>query len=798
MRKEISIFQFYSSLAIITLIALAAIMTGINIHSSYQHFLIQSEELHQNYIENQKLIVKNEVDRIVNTIAFTRSQICTQDVENPDDKEKVLKKDFLQRIGRLRFGKDKKEYVFVVSYDGTTLMNDTQRDLVGKNIWDLTDPNGVKVIQEERKAVENPNGDFIYYSWEKPSTGQISPKVSFVKGVPAWEWMIGTGVYLDDIEDEIAVLQSILISQLKKTLQQNLLAVAAIIGLFVLLLHWLNQKLTKDFDVFVAFFEQSAHANEKIDEKWVRFTEFRRLAGCANEMVTEKKKAEKSLKQKNEQLELVMQGANMGWWDWDIPSGNEIYNAILPELLGYHLDEIKPHIDWWQDKVHPDDTEQLGLDLQAHFDEKTDYFINEHRLLTKKGEWIWVIDHGKVVERKADGTPIRMLGTLRDITARKNAEEEIQKVEKLRSVGTLAGGIAHDFNNILMVLFGNISLAKDELSEDHPGFELLEKAEQGMSRARSLTNRLLTFAKGGAPVKDAVSIGILAKEVVHFDLSGSNVLPVFDWADNLWIADVDQGQMHQVFSNLSLNANEAMPDGGHLYITMENAEVPANTIPGLQPGKYIKVTLRDEGIGIDQKHIERIFEPYFSTKQTGSGLGLATTYSIISKHDGYIQVESILGQGTTFTIYLPASNEQALPESETDETKTEPPNITAHILIMDDDEMISALLKYRLERCGFRVELAANGQQTIDMYKKAMATPDPFDVVIMDLTIPGGMGGKEAIQELLKIDPQAAAIVSSGYADDPVMANYADYGFKGVVIKPSPINKLQEVIYQIL
>ncbi|MFO7536117.1 MAG: cache domain-containing protein [Kiritimatiellia bacterium] len=385
-----------------------------------------------------------------------------------------------------------------------------------------------------------------------------------------------------------------------------------------------------------------------------------------------------------------------------------------------------------------------------------------------------------------------------DITQHKRAETELQNMQKLQSVGTLAGGIAHDFNNILMGVFGNIALAKEDLPKDHPGYVSLEEAEKAMNRAVRLTKQLLTFAKGGEPVKENVSLGALVEEVARFDLSGSNVRLECRPAADLWLAEVDKGQIQQVISNLTINARQAMPEGGRLYIALENALVPEGAVAGLAPGKYVRVTLRDEGTGIEHKHLARIFDPYFTTKQSGNGLGLAIAYSVIQKHGGRIGVESELGKGTTFTLYLPASEAQPASQTESPDGKCTPLGRPARILVMDDEETVCALVSRMLARGGYSAATAPDGQQAVTLYKEAMAAGAPFDAVIMDLTIPGGIGGKEAIRLLLAVDPQARVIVSSGYAGDPVMANYADYGFKGIAAKPYTQSELRKVLGQVL
>jgi len=381
---------------------------------------------------------------------------------------------------------------------------------------------------------------------------------------------------------------------------------------------------------------------------------------------------------------------------------------------------------------------------------------------------------------------------------RQLAAEELLKMQKLQSIGTLAGGIAHDFNNILMGLFGNVYLAKEELAKDHPGYALLEKVEQSMSRAVRLTQQLLTFSKGGEPVKEDVSLAELIEEVASFDLSGSNIKLVCQKADDLWLANVDKGQIQQVISNLTINARQAMPHGGHLCIALENVDIPAATISGLQRGKYVKLTARDEGVGIAQQHLERIFEPYFTTKQSGSGLGLATAYAIIHKHGGHIGVASELGKGATFTLYLPASESPNQAKDKQPAAECLPTARHARILVMDDEEMICGVVHAMLTRCGFSVATAQGGHEAIRLYKQAMELGKPFAAVIMDLTIPGGIGGKEVIRKIQALDPKVRGIASSGYADDPVMANYADYGFKGVVAKPYTQSKLREVMEQVL
>ncbi len=391
-----------------------------------------------------------------------------------------------------------------------------------------------------------------------------------------------------------------------------------------------------------------------------------------------------------------------------------------------------------------------------------------------------------------------IVGAIRDITEVKRAEQELQKMQKLKSLGLLAGGIAHDFNNILMGLYGNISMAKSKLSETHPGYCELEEAESSMDRAIRLTKQLMTFVKGEVPVTENICISELAKDVTCFDLSGSNVDVVLDQAPNLWRAKVNQGQMQQVFSNLAINAMQAMPEGGHVYLGFENVEIFEGNPFNLATGQYVRVVVHDEGVGIDPEYMDRIFDPYFSTKATGSGLGLATTYSIVLKHGGHIRVESTVGEGTSFILYLPATDEPLTSGNMQNGTEGVGMKRGGKILVMDDDASIRKLVRKMLEKEGLRVETAADGEDALNQYLMSMKTGDSFDVVIMDLTIPGGVGGEETIKRLLQIDPQATAIVSSGYGEGAIMANYTSYGFKGCAVKPYTASRLKEILSRLL
>jgi len=381
------------------------------------------------------------------------------------------------------------------------------------------------------------------------------------------------------------------------------------------------------------------------------------------------------------------------------------------------------------------------------------------------------------------------------IAEKQRIEEELFRTRHLESLGILAGGIAHDFNNLLTAIMGNTSLAKMFTEPCTKIYARLEEVEKASIRARDLTQQLLTFSKGGAPIKKVTSIADVICDSSRFALRGSHARCKFNIMEDLWPVEVDEGQISQVVGNLAINADQAMPEGGVVEIRAENVTLLKEQVVSLEPGRYIRLSITDSGIGIPKDHLTKIFTPYFTTKQRGSGLGLATSYSIINKHGGVIIVESEIGRGTTFNIYLPASDKE-IPKKEKNSMTT----ITGSgkILVMDDEEFIRNTAGEMLAAVGYTVGYANDGGEAIDLYIRARESGEPYDLIIMDLTIPGGMGGVETIQKLLEIAPDAKAIVSSGYANGPIMADFKEYGFKGVIAKPYRTDELCKVVQTVI
>ena len=402
-----------------------------------------------------------------------------------------------------------------------------------------------------------------------------------------------------------------------------------------------------------------------------------------------------------------------------------------------------------------------------------------------------IIDFSSAPLRDEKSQIIGFVLVFRDITDKLKLENEAQKVQKLEAIGILAGGIAHDFNNILAVMMGNIELAKLEGNLEEKIYERLNQAERAIDRATGLTKQLLTFSKGGAPVKEITSIKTIIKESVDFILSGSNIGCKFFFGEDLWSVEVDIGQINQVINNLILNAMQSMPNGGVISVAVKNIRIKKNEQSPLTPGDYVNITIKDRGVGIPEENIDKVFDPYFTTKTGGSGLGLTTTYAIIKKHGGSIHVESVEGIGTEIHIYLPAIRQKAIiPKKVTSEIVRG----TGKVLIMDDEVTITQVAEDFLVSIGYKVTIAHNGDEAIDYFDKSNKDGKPYGLVILDLTIPGGIGGKEVIKRLRVIDPKIHAIATSGYSNDPVMAKYNEYGFNDILPKPFKINELARIV----
>ena len=843
-----------------------------------------------------------------------------------DDVEQQLKTDLLSTISRIRYGSD--GYIFVNRLNGDALVSNGKVVSGKKKLWEVFNKNPKKtkeIFQLEYDAALKPDGDYIYYSIIKLSNpGSESPKASFIYGVKEWQWLIGSGVYLDDVDSAIALMQNQMHSQLRSKVIKSAIFVAAALVFFLFIFSRVHQRFRNDFNLIISFLSKAAFSDEIIDRSNVQFDEIDLMAENVNKMIQNKILIRQERMAEREQLYVTIRSIGDGVITTDTNGKIEMMNRVAEQLTGivnrdatgktlekifkiidadtfevaenpvenvlrngvvtdekshmklisgdgkeyhvshsaapikdgdgnitgvvlvfrnvseeYRMREVlerseksfrtlmeqspiamqvydrngllinanKAFLDLWEIKDRNDvigkynllkDSYLSRLGLEESFEKVLigeQVEINE--IAFDPGEF-GLPGRERIVKVKAyplknsDNSFQQIVIFNEDITEQKHAENEMLKVQKLKSIGTLAGGIAHDFNNILMGAMGYLELSKMKLESNDDVKGYIQDAEKALQRARRLTTQLLTFARGGAPVLQAVNLQQIVTESITFNLSGSNVKACLNFSGTILPVKADKDQLYQVIANLTTNAKQAMPEGGRFFVDTENVKDLHLDSPGSLRGDYVKLTIRDEGIGIAEEHLERIFDPYFSTRGEGHGLGLATVHSIVSKHNGFIKVDSTPGSGTIVTVFLPVdkpSERSVAGPGDGQPSITE--KTTPHsVLIMDDEELIRRVAMMMLEKSGYFVDAVSDGDAALAKYTSAKQAGNPFDIVIMDLTIPGGMGGKEAIKKLLQIDPEAKVIVSSGYFSDPVVAEFSEYGFKGCLTKPFQMDEL--------
>ena len=511
----------------------------------------------------------------------------------------------------------------------------------------------------------------------------------------------------------------------------------------------------------------------------------------------DRQQADAALLRSMERYRLLFERNLAGVFQADLDGTISTTNQAFAAMLGYHDTDDLAGQSIADLATSP---EEIRLFLQE-LSFKREIHNRELTMTNRDGEPVTILmNAGRIDDANNSGELIE--GIAMDISDRNRAEKDrrslasqLQQSQKLESLGVLAGGIAHDFNNMLMAILSNISLAKRPSAASKEILQHLNEAEEICLRATSLTQQLLTFSKGGRPIRKTASIARLVEETTVTAARGGNCH--YDCRSNpdLWPVEVDEGQISQVVQNLVVNAIEAMPQGGTVTVTTDNAHLIEGDVPTLESGRYVRIEVVDTGSGIPDSQLDSIFDPFFTTKQGSSGLGLATAFSIVRSHGGAIVVHSESDEGSRFTVYIPASAEAGSKA----EVRTED-SVHGHgrLLIMDDDEAVRSAAAELLETIGYEVDTAADGAEAIALYTRAMEKNHPFDAVVLDLTVPEGVGGRETMARLLEIDPEVKAIVSSGYSTDPVMANYREHGFSGVAVKPYRLADLARTLCGVL
>jgi PAS domain S-box-containing protein len=509
--------------------------------------------------------------------------------------------------------------------------------------------------------------------------------------------------------------------------------------------------------------------------------------------ISEQKRIEEALRENQARLDLALQSAHMGVWRYEIKENRRYFDNLTCQLLGIDAATFTGTAEEFFRVVHPEDREMLKAAITRTIEQDAPY-EPAYRVTWPEGSVHYIAARGRLV-RDDKGQPARINGILWDMTDQRLLEEERLKTQKLESIGTLAGGIAHDFNNLLQGIFGFISMARLTIEQKEKALSMLAQAEKALHQSVNLTSQLLTFSKGGTPVKKVMHLRPVIENSSAFALSGSRVTCKIVADTDLRTVEADEGQIGQVIQNIVLNADQSMPLGGRILISVRNMPAAAILSPTEMKGELVEISISDQGTGISAEHLTRIFDPYFTTKEKGSGLGLASAYSIIKNHGGLMRVQSEIGKGTTFFIYLPASGAAVEePRGPAIPAQTR----RARVLVMDDEEMIRLVATELLTAIGHEVVCAETGESALEAYQAAQDTGTPFDLVILDLTIRGGMGGIETMRKLAEIDPAVRAIVSSGYSDDAALSNYRVQGFQAFLKKPYNQEELQRALQALL
>ncbi len=813
--------------------------------------------------------------------------------------EKELKKRILSYIKERRYTGN--GYFFVMNTNGVMLMHPYRPQDVGKSVLSVKDKTGKYITKEFLKVAERPDGGFVKYIWEKPGTGKYIEKIAYAKLYPKWGWVIGTGVYLDDIDKFVERESIILKHRIKRELSYIFLSLILIFFIGFLLIKGLTNKLRENTSTLIAFFKEASDLRKYVDIDKIHFEEFKSLAKFVNNMIREIEKNEKrasailsvipdlmfiidknlrfvEYKAKEEDLytkpeyflnkkiedifpknlvkkfeksiletfksekvitltyKLYFKGEYRFYEARLIKMSDEYVLGIIRDIT--EETELRRRLDTTlrsigdavisTDKnkkvifMNPvaeeltgwSETEAKGKDLDKVFhiiseitgekiESPVEKAMEEKRVISLENNTLLVSKDGvkRVIEDSAspimtkDGELLGVVLVFRDVTEKRELEKELIKMEKLESIGRLAGGIAHDFNNLLTGILGYIEILKLKIKEEDAK-EKIDKLIDALIRAKELAYRLLTFSKKRSPIKEVIDIIPIVKDVTTLTLSGSNISVGYEIDKKIWKINADKFQIAQVIQNIVLNAKEAMVKGGEIKIRIKNTELDEEILP-IPRGRYVKIEIEDTGPGIPKEIIDKIFDPFFSTKEAGNGLGLAVSYSIVEQHGGHITVSSEEGKGTKFTIYIPAVEKEGKEKEEIVKERGKIVNNGKRILIMDDDENIREVLKEELEFLGYEVEETSEGKEAIEKYQDAIKNKKPFDLVILDLTVIGGMGGKDAAKKIKEIDEDAIIIVSSGYSEGDIMANYKEYGFNGVLKKPYTIGELRRVLNEI-
>jgi PAS domain S-box-containing protein len=715
--------------------------------------------------------------------------------EYVDDFTSQIQDIVLDRIVGQRFGEE--GYFFGSMDGGHPLFTNGEITRGSDHIWNLTDPDGVKIIQEQQKASKNPEGGFVQYTWKKLGSPDPSPKISFVRGIPGWGWAIGAGVYLDSVEKIIAEKKDALRSALIKKIIASMCVFAVLLVLIWFWTRHVAAQTRKSMKTFESFFERATTEFVTIPANEMQFLELSRIAVSANKMIKALKLSENTLRDREETFRALFEQASIGIAEVDTKTGRIIrINQKYCDIVGYPLAEMITMT--YIQITHPDDR-QADLDGVRRIGEgKIRIYTREKRYIQKNGAIVWVQLTLSPIGGRTDPSA-RHIEVVEDITERKQLESRLQQSQKMESIGALAGGIAHDFNNILFPIIGMSELLLEDLPSDSLEYENASEILRAGKRGGDLVKQILAFSRRSEHKMIPVRVQQTLKEILKLGRSTipSNIEILQNIQTDCGLVTADPTQLHQVVMNLITNAYHAVePSGGKISVQLRETALGPNDLTGspLEPGRYALLTISDTGCGIAPAIMDKIFEPYFTTKEQGkgTGLGLAVVYGIVREHNGDIKVYSEVGKGTTFNLYFPLLEKSSEPEIadkvEIHQTGDE------RILLVDDEEPIARLGNQMLGRLGYRVTYRTS---SVEALKAFAAHPEAFDLVITDMTMPN-MTGDQLAKELISIRPAIPIIICTGFSERINREKAEAMGIKAFLMKPVVKSEMAQTVRKVL
>ncbi|MFV2061659.1 MAG: cache domain-containing protein [Gammaproteobacteria bacterium] len=709
-----------------------------------------------------------------------------------DNIKSDIQKILINYIQQVRFGEN--GYIFVVKYDGTVLMNPIQTNMIGKNVWNIKDSNGVKFIQQGRKIVDNPEGGFIHYIWQKPSTAKLAPKVSYMKSIKDWQWMIGAGLYLDDIQSVIMEQKTRLQSGIIKHIFLILFISLLVSIIVVYVTNIINKRFTRELGLFLKFFKNLSVTSDKIAVESLSYFELKELATTANRMLEkqieieeERIKTEDLLRSSESNLKEAQKITHFGSWKYNIKSDKLFWSDEVFRIFELSPDKVIPSYELFLTLVHPDDIELVNKTYKDSIVNKTTYDV-EHRIKLKRGKIKLVREHGKTFYDE-NGEPLRSTGTIQDVTDIRLKEEQLKRSQKMDALGKLTGGIAHDYNNILGIIIGYSDLLLDHVSNDPKMAKYVEHIIDASKRGRNLTKKLMTFSRYKKSIKSIININTEI-EKQHSMLEKTltaRIKLITNLAEDIWPIEVDLDDLNDSIINMAINASHAIESNGKLTIKTRNVHLEYKITRGLglSAGDYVSLSITDTGVGMDTETQSRIFDPFFTTKGAeGTGLGLSQVYGFIKRSHGSINIVSELNYGTEFTMYFPRHSSPPKLEEQPNSKHDIKSNGNESILIVDDEPALCEMACSILQPQGYTVFKANSADQALAILKS-----NHIDLLLSDVIMPNVNGYKLAA-EVQKNYPDIIIQLVSGYNDTFVVATDIEISKLDVFQKPYTKNEL--------